>query len=258
MNKTKIEYCDYTWNPVTGCLHNCWYCYAAKIANRFGKSNNSKSKIHELVYHDGTIIDLRTEINDPIDCGYLPVGLGNPYPFKFEPSMHYYRLDEPRDIKKGSKIFVCSMADLFGDWVPAEWIKEVLKTVKETPWHTFLFLTKNPKRYAEFEFPENCWLGVTVTGIEKNQSFLWGAVSGMDNIKFISYEPLLGMPEEIPKYLTQPDWVIIGGLTPKPIHEFVWVERILQRCGNIPVFCKSNLKWIDEIKEYPTSGRDGR
>jgi DNA repair photolyase len=82
MNKTEIEWVKnpdgtkgYTWNPVTGCLHNCWYCYAAKIANRFGESNNSKSKIHELVYHDGTIIDLRTEINDPIDCRYLPVGL---------------------------------------------------------------------------------------------------------------------------------------------------------------------------------------
>ena len=36
MNKTKIDWCDSTWNPVTGCLHGCKYCYARGIANRFG------------------------------------------------------------------------------------------------------------------------------------------------------------------------------------------------------------------------------
>lgn len=30
--KTKIDWCDSTWNPVTGCLHGCAYCYARKIA----------------------------------------------------------------------------------------------------------------------------------------------------------------------------------------------------------------------------------
>ena len=36
MNKTKIDWCDSTWNPVTGCLHGCEYCYARNIAHRFG------------------------------------------------------------------------------------------------------------------------------------------------------------------------------------------------------------------------------
>ena len=36
MDKTKIEWCDSTWNPVTGCNHNCGYCYARGIATRFG------------------------------------------------------------------------------------------------------------------------------------------------------------------------------------------------------------------------------
>ncbi|MBP2071179.1 DUF5131 family protein [Thermoanaerobacterium butyriciformans] len=35
MNKSKIEWCDFTWNPVTGCRHGCPYCYAAKQAKRF-------------------------------------------------------------------------------------------------------------------------------------------------------------------------------------------------------------------------------
>ncbi len=35
MEKTKIDWCDSSWNPVTGCLHSCKYCYSRIIANRF-------------------------------------------------------------------------------------------------------------------------------------------------------------------------------------------------------------------------------
>ena len=35
MDKTKIDWADASWNPVTGCLHGCAYCYARKIAERF-------------------------------------------------------------------------------------------------------------------------------------------------------------------------------------------------------------------------------
>lgn len=40
MNKTKIDWADMTWNPVTGCLHGCEYCYARKIAERFKSKSN--------------------------------------------------------------------------------------------------------------------------------------------------------------------------------------------------------------------------
>ncbi len=36
MDKTKIDWCDERWNPVWGCLNHCEYCYARKIAMRFG------------------------------------------------------------------------------------------------------------------------------------------------------------------------------------------------------------------------------
>ncbi len=35
MNKTKIEWCDYTWNPIVGCRHGCRYCYAQRMNDRF-------------------------------------------------------------------------------------------------------------------------------------------------------------------------------------------------------------------------------
>jgi protein gp37 len=144
------------------------------------------------------------------------------------------------------------MADLFGDWVPAEWINEVLKTVKETPWHTFLFLTKNPKRYLEFQFPNNCWLGITLTGEEPTFQVAERSIilSDIKNVKFVSYEPLLKKPKCFPNNI---DWLIIGGLTPKPVHENEWVKELIDllRISEIPIFLKDNLKYPEIIKKYP-------
>lgn len=38
MNKTKIEWTDYTFNPITGCLRGCLWCYAERLYKRFGRS----------------------------------------------------------------------------------------------------------------------------------------------------------------------------------------------------------------------------
>ncbi|MCL2461960.1 MAG: phage Gp37/Gp68 family protein, partial [Defluviitaleaceae bacterium] len=70
-----------------------------------------------------------------------------PYPFYFKPTFHRYRLGEPARMKKPKNIFVCSMADMFGDWVPDEWIKAVFEACEAIPRHRYLFLTKNPARY---------------------------------------------------------------------------------------------------------------
>lgn len=55
MNKTKIEWCDSTWNPVTGCLHGCEYCYASKIANRFGCGMNVPHVLCEPIKSNGRV-----------------------------------------------------------------------------------------------------------------------------------------------------------------------------------------------------------
>ena len=123
--KSAIEWTEATWNPVTGCLHNCPYCYARDIANRF-------------------------------------------YPQKFQPAIIPSRLKAPRNTPfpeakarewMGHRnVFVCSMADLFGRWVPTRWIEAVLAEVEAAPQWNFLFLTKFPQRMAEFDFPENAWM----------------------------------------------------------------------------------------------------
>lgn len=183
MNKTKIEWATHTWNPVTGCLHGCSYCYAKRIANRFATGNGGGQP---FVY-------------DSPDAG--------PFPANFDPTFHRYRLDEPAKLKKPARIFVVSMGDLFGSWVPDEWIIQVFEACKKAPQHKYLFLTKNPKRYVELAeknlLPclDNFWYGQTCT-IGTVKAF-FGPYH-----QFLSAEPLQGVVEAYGF-----EWVILGAET---------------------------------------------
>ncbi len=157
MNKTKIEWCDSTWNPLTGCLHGCEYCYARRIAERFG----TLFKGGIMPEDEGLTFlpdepDRFYELDEPArnDNGKL-----EPFPANFYPTFHRYRLDEPQNMKKPQNIFVCSMADLFGDWVPYNWIEEVFAACDKAPQHRYMFLTKNPQRLCELAiYSVNKWL----------------------------------------------------------------------------------------------------
>jgi len=241
MNKTDIEWCDQTWNPITGCLHGCEYCYAKKIVNRFGggKSWDRGSYYSEKLH----VLFTKPE---------------KPYPFYFEPTLHRYRLDEPQHIKKPQNIFVCSMADLFGEWVPDEWIEAVLDACEKAPQHRYLFLTKNPKRYEKYinrYMPSNMWFGWTQTkpcGLIFSTHHSWQS--------FLSLEPIQA---EFPLPNPQCDWVIVGAETGnrkgKVIPKREWIENIVRECRlhGIPVFMKDSLKktWGEPlIQEYPWDG----
>ncbi len=165
---TKIDWADATWNPVTGCLNGCEYCYARKQAARFGGFDHDENK--EPV---GTQLAIGVQELDKPKYIMRNNGLQKaPYPWFFNPTFHRYRLDEPRRWKKQRTIFVCSMADLFGDWVPDKWIEEVFKACEAAPQHQYLFLTKNPARYRELRnagklpIKVNFWYGTTVTLLE--------------------------------------------------------------------------------------------
>ena len=89
------------------------------------------------------------------------------------------------------RIFVCDMGELFGDWIPEEWQVQIFNAIKMNPQHTFQLLTKQPQNLAKWEFPSNCWVGVTAT----NQAMFDEAVKYLKEVeatvKFISFEPLL-------------------------------------------------------------------
>lgn len=218
LNKTSIEWTDYTWNPVTGCRHGCGYCYARRIAERFKG--------------------------------------GKAWPNGFEPTFYSERLPNPMGAREHSKIFVCSMADLFGEWVSDDWIQRVIETTFYRPGVIFQFLTKNPQRYSDFEFPQNCWLGTTMDGVEDTEWNLDSLVHGgkNDNIKFVSFEPLLGLPWNL-TYFGELDWIIIGAQTgpkAKPINpmDVQYLVDLAHRY-TIPVFIKKNVGWPEKVQEFP-------
>lgn len=247
MEKTKIDWCDSTWNPVTGCLHGCEYCYARNIAKRFGKYCASSS-----------LFGIQ---KPPIYVLDNPIG-DTPYPFMFEPTFHRYKLDEPQKWKKPRNIFVCSMADLFGEWVPDEWIKEVFEACKQAPQHNYLFLTKNPGRYIELEkdrrlpWMDNFWFGSSVTKL--HDKYTWFTEKKFH--WFLSVEPMLEDLGPMDKDAPKPEWVIVGAETgqrkDKVVPDRKWIESLLNECRKyeIPLFMKSSLAeiWGEPlIQEYP-------
>jgi protein gp37 len=259
MNKTKIEWADYTWNPVTGCLHGCKYCYARKIANRFGGA--SETHYNECVGEEcqwcteetGKIHDLKEPIYD-VDRGH-----NAPYPFGFDPTFHRHRLVEPQRVKKSQRIFVVSMGDLFGEWIPDEWILEVFKACEAAPWHKYLFLTKNPEKYTEKDAifhagnsKRNWWYGTTVTtqyDYDKKAGKLPLYRNG-----FLSIEPILESIELKKIHQLPIKMVIVGQQTnPDKLPKGEWVQDIIDQCraARVPVFVKSPLYEKFPIQEWP-------
>ena len=180
------------------------------------------------------------------------------YPEKFEPTFRPKRLSEPFKLEKPSKIFVCDMGDLFGEWVPYGWMIDVFDAATDANWHTYQFLTKNPKRYEELSFNPNHWLGTTVESEETahRMQTLMNTVHVDDNIAFVSFEPLLG---PVKSSLEGLDWIIIGERSDTPYNPEVedWAESLITqaRFSDIPVFVKNRLKKKFPFQEWPHDPR---
>jgi protein gp37 len=260
MNKTSIEWCTRTWNPVTGCLHGCRYCFARRIAHRFGGYDIGKAA---KILHHGVDRDLIYEIDSPcfhVDDVTWKMRKAS-YPFGFAPTFHRYRLGEPAAVKRPQNIFVVDMGDLFGNWVPEEWIREVSAACMSAPQHQYLFLTKNPKRWNGllFDNPENMWFGQSIPTLDV-PSYVWAVPR-----HFLSIEPLMEAPKAGANALFGTSWVIVGAMTgPKAVaHQprRKWVQAIVDQCraAGVPVFLKNNLQaiWGQElIQEYPEGLRE--
>lgn len=261
MNKTKIEWCDSTWNPVTGCKHGCPYCYAHGIAKRFegfeprsggetipdGAGTRPGSIYNTTSGEPAHVFD-----KQPLKRTKNGVFQRAPYPYGFEPTLHRYRLGEPAAKTKAQTIFVCSMADLFGRWIPLDWIVEVLDACRRAPQHRYLFLTKNPKRYVELDqlalLPreDNFWYGSSMMTAETPVFY------SNRHKTFVSAEPILEAFGEcaLENDACGIDWFIVGAETgnraEKVVPEKSWIEPIVDFCKkyNKPLFMKNSMSAI--------------
>lgn len=202
MNKTKIQWTEMTWNPITGCTKisdGCVNCYAARMAKRLK-------------------------------------AMGNPrYTNEFAVTVHEDLLEVPLRIKQPKMIFVNSMSDLFHEDVPDDIIIKIFETMNKAHWHTFQVLTKRPKRLHAMDdlgllrWSPNIWMGVTVES-DKYIDRINELRNTKANIKFLSCEPLLGSLKSID--IENIDWVIVGGESGPKSREMKkeWVMEIKELC----------------------------
>lgn len=225
--KTKIEWTESTWNPVSGCTkisRGCDNCYAEKMAFRL-QAMGTKG-----------------------------------YENAFEVTLHPDALTKPLKLKKPQMIFVNSMSDIFHEKIPDEFIFEIFKIMNQAHWHTFQVLTKRHKRLESLSdrlnWSGNIWMGVSV---ESNDY-----VKRVDSlrkcgarVKFISVEPLIDSVDQL--NYTGIDWVIVGGESGAGarVMKKEWVDDVRIKCetNGIPFFFK---QWGGVNKKSAGRKLDGK
>lgn len=247
-----IEWTDATWNPIAGCLHACqWVMPSGEVANCYAEDTAESAQAAPF------------------------------YPAGFE--HHYWypgRLDEPLRVKTPMRIFVGSMADVFGHWVPVDQIGKVMQTAIEAHWHTFQFLTKNPVRiiHDNLPLPKNAWIGASTPPdfmwnkpLKRNQQEamlrrtleILSVIAEKPRTTWISAEPLSW--DIVPVLRDYPDaikWIVIGAASngrryypPEEAH----VRDLIGWCDDhgVSVFMKGNLRSLPYAaanwrEEYPS------
>jgi len=258
VNRTKIEWVKnpdgsqgYTWNPITGCLNGCPYCYASKLANgrlkeRYLANTNlapdAKGGVSKLSISGQVAIEREGDYADP----FYPRFWGNRVDafMCIMPTFHYRTGFAYKDYG----IFVCDMGELFGDWIPRDWQEQIFEAIRWNSNHRFYLLTKQPQNLIKFSpFPDNCFVGVTATNDLMSIDASNYLATIQAEIKFISFEPLLQWnlgASDTEKILGGINWLIIGAQTkPYKPPEIEWVREIVEAAdrAGIPVFLKDNL-----------------
>lgn len=188
---TKIEWCDYTFNPWIGCQKvsaGCDHCYAENMMDwRFGR----------------------------VEWG--------PHGERQRTSAGYWKQPERwARAANGSRprVFCASLADVFDNKVPNEWRENLFDVIDNTEELDWLLLTKRPENIAKMlptpwgDGWDNVWLGTTC---EDQEAFdrRWKILSETPaHLRFISYEPAIG-PLHLPAAWMDPrdvtpDWIICG------------------------------------------------
>lgn len=237
-SSSSIEWTDATWNPVAGCnvlSAGCTNCYAMRMAARLELMGKSK--------YEGTTRKS-----------------GGRYVWTGKVVLDRESLEAPRNWKKGRRVFVNSMSDLFHDAVPFDFIKEVFAVMADTPQHVFQILTKRAERLEKLSpdliWPKNVWMGVSV----ENEDVVWRIDHLRRSnayVKFLSCEPLLGPLDNL--HLAEIDWVIAGGESgpgARPV-EAEWVRSIRDQCSK-QVVAFHFKQWGGRIKSRHGRLLDGR
>lgn len=217
-----ISWTNSTWNPWMGCQkvsEACKFCYMHRILEKNGSNPN-------------TVVKTKGEFGKPLKW------------------------------VKGRKIFTCSMSDFFIEEAD-EWREEAWDVIKNTQQHTYLILTKRPERIKENlpknwcqELYSNVWLGVTVEN-EKHLDRIHILGDIPCEVKWVSFEPLLGEVYLTSKELSIIDWAVIGGESGNSSGKYQYRKTELSwflslmyqlRDTKTPIFFKQFGTWYSKNK----------
>jgi len=269
-NKSKIEWTDRVWNPVTGCTKistGCENCYAERMAKR----------MHAM---------------------------GQPnYKKGFEVTEHPHMLERPFRLRNPYKIFVCSMGDLFHGKVSFEYIAAVFGVMAANPQHQFQVLTKRPgtmklwfewishfkdgeslncayqllyheRAYhpkedggpihckwgpdpdAAWPLP-NVWLGVTAENQKTADERIPLLLQCPAAVRFVSCEPLLGSIDLTELTLVQPDqkWGVgvhldaLSGHVKGPDEMINKLDWVIAGCESGPRRRETKKEWVNDLQQ---------
>src|SRR3990167_803419 len=245
MNPTKIEWCDYSSNPIYATAGKCgWFCekvspgcahcYASTMnEGRFGNGL-------EFVPANRKLVEFHLNLKELMEW------------------------QKPK--YAGKRVFAFDMTDLFGEWVSDEWLMDIFAAMERSPL-TFLILTKRPERMkeiviryqranlklrggeygadgswrGEYGVLENLWLGVTVENQHWADARIPILLDTPAAVRFLSCEPMLGpMWLRLSQEMGWPvDWVIVGGES-GPRHrpfDSAWARSIVAQCKDAGVAC---------------------
>jgi protein gp37 len=250
-DRSKIEWTDATWNPLrardaTGKIG--WHCEKVGEACRFCYAEGFNKRL-------GTGLEYKPGHRDALEI-FLDEKM----------------LTAPLRWKKPRMIFVCSMTDLFADFVTDEMIDRVFAVMALAPQHTFQVLTKRPARmraygeqmtrqewwkarlygdarpsvYPGWPLP-NVWLGVSAEDQERADERIPDLLATPATVRFVSLEPLLAPIALHVRWLLNLDWIIAGGESgahARPMHPD-WPRSIRDQCqaAGVPFFFKQWGEW---------------
>lgn len=248
-DKTKIEWCDATWNPILGCTKvgaGCDNCYAMRSVHRMA----GNPKLAAAAGGTTKIINGRPGWTGVVRC--LPE-----------------RLEIPLHWRAPRRIFVASQSDPFHEAVPDEFLDRMFAVMALTPQHTYQLLTKRPERMREYLTAEMVGARIDAATHEfggmggvwfSSMPNVWGLVSVEDQatadaripvlletplaVRGVSAEPLIG-PVSVQQWIPPVgvddrsqgpwpylDWAIVGGESGPGARPFdlAWARWLIAQC----------------------------
>jgi protein gp37 len=245
----------YTWNPISGCLHGCaWTMPDGRTVPCYAETT-AEHGVAKSAYPGGFAVH----------------------------TFHPERLAEPLRVRGPAGIFLDSMSDLGGRWIPMEQVQQVLEVCRQAHWHTFFCLTKNAPRLPRFPIPPNVWVGVS-----SPPDGMWGHALTRSQqermlhkclqtlaqisvpIRWVSFEPLSwDCAAVVAQYPGAIQWAVIGAASdgakhyPPAPQALAHLLDVLDGQA-IPVFYKGNLRslpmaaaaWRDHFPAGATATAD--